>query len=136
MSMFNAKLQQLRNNVDLKPVCNSDGKLVGIRVVDDAGNKRDDVALSVLDAMDPQRRWEFYSKCFYENAAELSGPVSMMLRGDVFVMTCNFSKYIKEDAIWLLWNETTAPLTPAEKARIEADDRHNRNVAIAAGIGH
>ena len=134
MSMFNAKLQQLRNNVDLKPVCDDNGKVISVDVI--PKDTRSDVVVSILSSMEPRYRREFIKDQFEENIVELSYPVVLMVSGNVFRFTGDFTKYIEEAALLLLWNETVEPLTDAERAEIEADDRHNRNVAIAAGIGH
>ena len=132
MSMFNAKLQQLRNEVELRPVCDDNGKVIGADVI--PKDTRSDVVVSILSLMEPRYRREFIKDQFEENIVELSYPVVLMVGGDVFRFTGDFTKYIEEAALLLLWNETVEPLSPAEQAEIEADDRNLKNWTIAAGI--
>ena len=134
MSMFNAKLQALRNEVELRPVYNPAGQLMRIDVPFATENQRGELVETILELMEPRYRFEFFAECFSENAIELSLPVMQMMKGDVGRFTNDFSRYIAEYALLLLWNETVEPLSPAEQAEIEADDRNLKNWTIAAGI--
>ena len=136
MSMFNAKLQELRNEVELRPVYNPAGQLMRIDLPFMTEKENAELVQTIIELMEPRYRFEFFTECFSENAIELSLPVMQMMKGDIGRFTNDFSRYISEYALLLLWSETVEPLTDAERAEIEADEQNINNWAIAAGIGH